>query len=93
MFIWDAKKALGNIEKHGVSFEQAATVFNDEQGLELQDFKHSQQETRCARFGKSVDGRILTVIFTIRTLSDGKETIRIISARQASRQERAAYFR
>jgi uncharacterized DUF497 family protein len=93
MFIWDTKKAISNFEKHGVSFEQAATVFNDERGLELHDIKHSQREARYARFGRSANGRILTVIFTIRTLSDGKETTRIISARQASRQERAAYFR
>ena len=93
MFIWDTKKAQSNYEKHGVSFEEAVTAFNDEFGLELDDIKHSTTEKRYARFAVSSEGRVLTVIFTVRRLSNDKEAIRIISARCASREERKNYSR
>ena len=93
MFTWDIVKAIINYEKHGISFEEAASAFQDQFALELDDIRHSQIERRFARFAMSSKSRVLTVIFTIRRLSDGKETIRIISARQASRQERENYFR
>ena len=93
MFTWDATKAIANFDKHGVAFEEAATVFVDPDGLQGADVKHSQHEARFFRLGKSALGRILTIIFTVRRLSDGKETIRIISARCASRRERQAYDR
>jgi uncharacterized DUF497 family protein len=93
MFAWDVSKALVNFEKHGVSFEEAATAFADPEGLHADDIKHSVREDRFIRIGKSSKGMILTVAFTIRILSDGQETIRIISARQASRKEREAYAR
>ncbi len=91
MFSWDARKALGNLRKHGVSFEEAATVFSDPEGLDWDDFEHSLSERRSTRVGFSVAGRILFVVYTIRRLKDEKETIRIISARQATRKERQAY--
>ncbi len=93
MFSWDARKALGNIKKHGVSFEEAATVFSDPEALDWDDFEHSPSENRSIRLGFSVLGRILFVVYTIRRLKDDKETIRIISARQATRKERQAYAR
>ncbi|MCO6429952.1 MAG: BrnT family toxin [Deltaproteobacteria bacterium] len=91
MFTWDVNKALLNYEKHGVSFEEAATVFTDTTALDLADPAHSKTERRSIRLGKSITKRILVVVYTVRRLSDGKETIRIISARQASRKERKAY--
>ncbi len=91
MFSWDAHKALGNTKKHGVSFEEAATVFSDPEGLDWDDFEHSRSEARSVRLGFSVLGRILFVVYTIRRLKNEKETIRIISARQATRKERQAY--
>jgi uncharacterized DUF497 family protein len=91
VFSWDARKALGNIKKHGVSFEEAATVFSDPEGLDWDAFEHSPSEKRSIRLGFSVSGRVLFVVYTIRRLKDGKETIRIISARQATRKERQAY--
>lgn len=91
MFAWDAAKALGNIRKHGVSFEEAATVFSDPEALDWDDFEHSTSELRSVRLGFSAAGRILFVVYTIRRLNHGKETIRIISARQATRKERQAY--
>lgn len=91
MFTWDTNKALVNFEKHGVSFEEAVTVFADSEGLDWNDFNHSQDELRHKRLGKSIFERILMVVYTVRRLQNGKESIRIISARQASRKERKAY--
>ena len=91
MFSWDARKALKNYQKHGVSFEEAATVFSDPEGLDWEDFEHSLTEQRSTRLGFSILGRILFVVCTIRRSKDDKETIRIISARQATRKERKAY--
>ena len=90
MFSWDAAKALKNYEKHGVPFEEAATVFSDPEGLDWEDLGHPA-ECRCKRLGLSRRGRVLLVVCTLRRLSDGTETIRIISARPASRKERTAY--
>lgn len=92
MFTWDLRKAKINLDKHGVSFEEAATVFSDPMGLCWEDIEHStSSEPRLKRLGSSVGRRILVVIYTVRRTSDGKRTIRIISARQASRKERKAY--
>ena len=93
MFTWDIAKAIANFEKHGVSFEEAATVFEDANGLDWDDLTHSHQEPRFKRLGQSVMGRILLVVYTKRRSEHGKESIRIISARQASRKERQAYAR
>ncbi len=91
MFSWDARKALRNYQKHGVPFEEACTVFADPDGLEWEDLGHSEAERRLKRLGRSSEGRILLVVYTVRRLKDGNATIRIISARQASRKERRAY--
>ena len=91
VFAWDIAKALVNFEKHGVSFEEAATAFADLDGLDWDDSEHSSDEARRKRLGVSVTGRVLLIVYTIRRSRDDKETTRIISARQASRKERAAY--
>lgn len=91
VFAWDIAKALVNFEKHGVSFEEAATVFADLDALDWEDSEHSSAEARRKRLGVSVTGRVLLIVYTIRRSRDDKETTRIISARQASRKERAAY--
>jgi uncharacterized DUF497 family protein len=91
VFSWDARKAIGNLRKHGVSFEEAATIFSDPEGLDWDDLGHSLSERRSTRIGFSVAGRILFVVYTIRRLKNEKETIRIISARQATHKERQAY--
>ena len=90
MFEWDANKGAANLAKHGVSFDEAATVFADAQGLDGPDRGHSTHEARFLRLGESALQNILMVAYTVRRSSDG-ETIRIISARRASRKERAAY--
>lgn len=91
MFSWDAGKALKNYQKHGVLFEEAATVFRDPDALDWEDLEHGDVERRCKRLGLAADGRVLLVVYTLRRLKNGAETIRIISARQASRKERKAY--
>jgi uncharacterized DUF497 family protein len=91
VFAWDTRKAIRNSAKHGVSFVQAASVFADPEALDWEDTEHSEAEPRSKRLGKSLDGRVLLVVYKIRRMKDGKETIRIISARQASRKERKAF--
>lgn len=91
MFSWDARKALSNLKKHGVSFEEAATVFSDAEALDWDFPEQADSEVRAKRLGTSVAGRILLVAYTPRRLKDGKEVIRIISARRATRKERKAY--
>jgi uncharacterized DUF497 family protein len=89
MFSWDAVKALKNYQKHGVSFEEAATAFDDPCALEAEDLEHlDAPERRWKRLAFSSRNRILLVIFTLRRIKNGTETIRIISARQATRSER-----
>ncbi len=91
MFIWDAGKAITNFEKHGISFEEAATAFVDERGLDWEDTGHSHHEKRYKRLGLASTGFIVLVVYTLRRAEDGQEKIRIISARQANRKERKAY--
>jgi uncharacterized DUF497 family protein len=91
MFSWDIRKAQANYDKHGVAFEEAATVFADPAGLDWEDPGHSREERRYKRLGRSVAGRILLIVYTVRRMPHGHETIRVISARQASRKERKAY--
>ena len=90
MFEWDATKAAANLAKHGVSFDEGATVFLDPDGLDGPDVPHSGEEARALRLGRSALGRVLMVAYTLRR-SENVETIRVISARRASRKERAAY--
>lgn len=91
MFEWDPLKAAGNLAKHGVSFEETTTVFQDAQGLDGPDIEHSVSEARRFHLGLSILGRLLAVAYTVRRQDDEKETIRIISARRANKKERAAY--
>ncbi|MBI3933763.1 MAG: BrnT family toxin [Acidobacteria bacterium] len=91
MFSWDARKALLNLKKHGVSFEEAATVFADPDALDWEDLEHSGAEARSKRLGRSVQWRVLIIVYTLRRFADGQETIGIIGARRASYKERKAY--
>ena len=91
MFAWDARKATRNLRKHGVSFEEAATVFADPDTLEWEDVEHSRDENWFKRLGISSQGRILILVYSYRRTKDGKETLRIITARHASQKEREAY--
>jgi uncharacterized DUF497 family protein len=92
VFSWNVSKAATNLAKHGVSFEETAPAFSDPDALDWTDPEHSDRELRSKRLGVSSKGCILIGVYTVRNIDHGKETIRIISARQASRKERKAYF-
>lgn len=78
------------MDKHGVRFDDAVTVFLDAAAMDGPDLQHSVKESRFRRLGRAADGRVLMVVYTLRRTSH-VETIRLISARRASRRERAAY--
>ena len=92
MFDWDIEKAILNFDKHGVSFEEAATAFDDEDGLDWADLKHAKAESRRKRLAQSNLEQLLLIVYTVRKLKNGNETIRIIRARAASYNERRRYF-
>ena len=81
-FEWDDAKAESNRRKHGVAFEEAATVFGDPLALTIEDPAHSLGEARFVQIGESARRRLVVVVFTERA---GR--IRIISARPATRRE------
>ncbi len=86
-FEWDARKASSNEKKHGVSFEEAQSVFFDEQALLLEDPQPLHEEERFVLLGLSASVRLLVVVHALRK----GDVIRIISARKASRLERREY--
>lgn len=85
-FEWDEGKAGRNIEKHGVPFEEAATVFGDPLSLTIEDPAHSWGEERFVTMGDSYAHRLLVVVHT-----DRNDVVRIINAREATRRERRDY--
>jgi uncharacterized DUF497 family protein len=89
-FAWDRTKSAENRRKHGVSFEEASTVFYDESALLLGDPDHSSGEDRFLLLGLSIRLRCLVVCHCHR---ERDEVIRIITARRADRAEREAYYR
>ncbi len=88
VFSWDDKKARQNVRKHSVSFEEASTVFFDENAIEFFDPDHSLQEDRYLMLGISNRIRILVVSYCLR--KEGSE-IRIISARKTTKKEQKVY--
>jgi len=87
-FSWDDRKAAANLNKYGVSFEEASTVFFDENAVEFFDPDHSADEDRFLMLGMSCRLRLLVVSYCFRWR--GRQ-IRIISARRATTKERNAY--
>ena len=86
-FEWDDEKATSNSEKHGISFEEAITVFDDPRARIAEDPKHSSGETRFWAIGATAfSAQIVVVAFT-----DRAGLVRVISARPASRRERRGY--
>ena len=85
-FEWDDDKDEINLRKHGVTFAEAATVFDDPLAITYFDPDHSQEESRFLTIGMSIDGRVLILSHT-----DRGENIRIISVRAATRFERKGY--
>ena len=85
-FEWDSDKAAANLDKHGVSFQEASTVFGDDLSLTDRDPAHSTNEHRFVIFGMSSENRLVAVAHT-----ESGDIIRIISARPATRAERKFY--
>ena len=85
-FKWNARKSASNLRKHGVSFDEAASVFLDSLSATGDDPDHSLDERRFVTFGISSSGRLLVVAHT-----DHEDVIRIISARLATRTEKRLY--
>lgn len=85
-FEWDDQKAALNLARHGLSFDDAATAFDDPAGFEVADLRRDYGEARFRLIAKAWDGQILAVIVTERG-----ERIRIISARLANKKERDFY--
>lgn len=85
-FEWDPKKATANVKKHGVTFQEAATIFGDPLAITFDDPDHSMSENRYITFGLSLQKRLIVVSHTER----GDQT-RIINARLMDRKERRIY--
>lgn len=89
IFEWDDKKSASNEKKHGISFDEAKTVFTDQFARLIADPDHSDEEDRFILLGTSIRSKLLVVCHCIRM----DDSIRIISARKADRQEREIYER
>jgi len=89
-FEWDESKNASNKFKHGVSFEEAQTVFHDEMALIIDDPDHSEQEDRFIILGQSNLAKLLVVCHCYR---ESDTTIRIISVRKATKLESQQYYR
>ncbi len=90
-FTWDPAKAASNLPKHGVSFAQAATVLLDSLALTVFDTEHSEFEERWFTLGLSSEGQLLAVSLTYTVTGLFTASVRIISARDATRNERRQY--
>jgi len=89
-FEWDSKKDTANIKKHGVSFEEARTVFYDENAIQFFDPDHSDDEDRFILLGLSLKPRVLVVCHCFR---ERETVVRLISARKADQEEEQEYWR
>jgi len=88
-FAWDSRKANSNLKKHGVSFDEAETVFLDEAARLIDDPDHSDHEQRFVLLGCSLRARYLIACHCYR---EGDSVIRLISARRATAREEALYW-
>lgn len=88
-FEWDENKNEINKRKHKISFEEASTVFQDEEALLIKDHKHSQEEERFIILGSSARANLLVVCHCYR---QSETVIRLISARKATKNEERQYY-
>lgn len=85
-FEWDLNKAIVNLSRHSISFDEAKTVFQDPFYIVFDDPDHSFEENRCVAIGQSTEDRLLFISYTERG-----NAIRLISARKVTRRERQLY--
>ena len=90
-FTWDPAKAASNVTRHGVAFAQGATMFADALALTMFDGAHSEFEERWFTLGMSSEGKLLAVSHTYAATSVSSARVRMISAREATRNERRQY--
>ena len=90
-FEWDKNKALANVKKHRVSFEEASRIFLDSNMISLYDDAHSFGEDRWISIGISNLGKFIVLSHTFIEFDNGSSTVRIISARQANKEEIKQY--
>ena len=90
-FEWNKSKDKTNYRNHGISFEEAKTVFYDENAIEFYDQNHSLEEDRYLMIGSSSKLRLLLVVYTVREEKD-EDIIRIISSRKPTKKEQMIYF-
>jgi len=90
-FEWDPAKARQNLQKHGVSFERASEVFLDPLMISVEDEEHSEEEERWATLGRDKNSVVLVVVHTFREMDADNCSIRLISARRATRREMKQY--
>jgi uncharacterized protein len=88
---WDPAKAQSNLSKHGVSFTRAASVLLDPLALTVFDAAHSDQDERWFTLGLTLDGTLLAIAHTYQSTGPDTATVRLISARAATRREREQY--
>ena len=86
IFTWDVRKAAANLKKHRTDFREAATIFDDPLSTTFPDLDHSERQQRFLTIGQSLQQRVLVVAHT-----EEGDTIRIISARKATRREQRFY--
>lgn len=90
-FEWDMTKAKSNLQKHKISFETASSIFRDEKAISISDEEHSKEEERWLIIGMDEVTRTLVAIHTFLTVDIDSCTIRIISARKATKNEVKIY--
>lgn len=90
-FEWDPHKARSNFQKHQISFDRATSVFRDPLAVSMVDDEHDDIEERWATLGQADNGQLLVVVHTFKERSGNIATIRIISARKATKSERQQY--
>jgi len=90
-FEWDFQKAKSNFHKHGISFEETATVFKDPNALSIFDDEHSIKEERWVTLGISSSGKLLVVCHTFQELNARTCVIRMFSSRKATKKETKQY--
>jgi uncharacterized DUF497 family protein len=86
-FEWDPAKAQANVNKHGLDFERAATVFLDPLAATIRDEEHSESEVRWITLGKDATGHYALLVPTFEWLTDDRGRVRLISARRPTRAE------
>ena len=90
-FEWDDAKAQSNLAKHGVDFMDAMSVFLDRLAMTRFDDEHSDDENRWVSVGRAANGQLLLVVHTFSATGPNTALVRLISARPATRRERAQY--